>query len=59
MNQVTAVRDVLLKYLLPDSLKPEYDGMRAEELAEKVVTLLAEYEHGGKHTHKDNRVPRP
>lgn len=30
-------RALLQKYLLPDALKPEYDGMTAYELAKKII----------------------
>ncbi|MEK6881063.1 MAG: hypothetical protein AABY22_15700 [Nanoarchaeota archaeon] len=33
MNKQQQITDILLKYLLPDALKPEYDGMTAYELA--------------------------
>lgn len=31
-NQIQAAADVLKKYLLPDCLKPEYDGMSLYEI---------------------------
>lgn len=36
-NQIEAVRNVLRKYLLPDCLKPEYDGMNTQELAQLII----------------------
>lgn len=36
-EQQEASKEVLMKYLLPDCLKPEYDGMNASELARKVI----------------------
>lgn len=33
MNKQQKMADILLKYLLPDALRPEYDGMTAYELA--------------------------
>ena len=40
-EKVQQVKEVLLKYLLPDSLKPEYDGMTADELSR---IIIREYE---------------
>ena len=33
MDKQQTIREILLKYTLPDALKPEYDGMTAWELA--------------------------
>ena len=40
-EKVQQVKEVLLKYLLPDCLKPEYDGMTADELSR---IIIREYE---------------
>ena len=40
-QKVKKVKDILFKYLLPDCLKPEYDGMTADELSR---IIIREYE---------------
>jgi len=44
-KQQNRVRDVLLKYLLPDALKPQYDGMMAYELAGIILRESEGVEH--------------
>lgn len=35
-----AIRELILKYTLPDALKPEYDGMTAWELAGIILKAI-------------------
>jgi hypothetical protein len=36
-QQIESAKKILLKYTLPDALKPEYDGMTAWELAKLML----------------------
>lgn len=39
-ENIEKIREIFLKYLLPDCLKPEYDGMTTYELAEKIIEVI-------------------
>lgn len=36
-NQIQSGKAILMKYCLPDCLKPEYDGMMARDIVEKIL----------------------
>jgi hypothetical protein len=38
------VREMILKYTLPDCLKPQYDGMTAWELAGMILKSLEDFD---------------
>ncbi len=46
-KQIEAGKNILLKYTLPDALKPEYNGMTAYELV-KMILEVAQIENESK-----------
>ena len=48
-QKIETIRQILLKYFLPDCLKPEYDGMSTHELA---MIILREIEGEVDNSHK-------
>lgn len=41
MNTQQKIADILLKYTMPDALKPQYDGMTAYELGGIILREIA------------------
>lgn len=40
MNKQQIIKDMLLKYTLPDALKPEYDGLTAWSFAGMILKAI-------------------
>lgn len=41
-EKIEKIKDTILKFMLPDCLKPEYDGMTARSIAEIILNQIEE-----------------